>query len=583
MQNEFIEWALNPKLGIEEAYGAERLVEAALFRWHVKHKVREPKSYEEHFEARKRRRLNPAHRARLAHRDVERAAEIVPELLSIDLSCFEDRPLRDLSGLRFLLQLEDLRLTWTEISDLSPLAGLTRLHKLHLSDGEAQDLRPLARCTRLRRLSLQLRQPWPVLEDLAGLNQLEEFEWKGNLLLLETVTRLPRVREAKLTAGYQFDLPLRDCRRLPQMPELRVLEIGSIARLEGIDRWPQLRNLVLGGSLRDLRPLQSLRELTHLTVRSEEVRVVSPLAALPELRRLMVVSEHPIDFSSLAETPRLHEVVMERCEINKMELATLNAVLEPWDEEFAAPQPRRLLPATFCSSDVRQFPQVPQPEAEFVATRDADPQLHASECRWFARRLQEKLNQLLGADQWGEVSASEHARRVAWLSISQLDAAERLEEIVQATQETLAGTRWPWMVQINVNLDREEENNDTASDEETEIRQGVAELQELRARRKEKKEYLERLHRMHLKQQEGSEVNPDEFAPPLEALPPEPETPEEHEATPDSIVKLFEDDCSHPLAERLFLFGLITEEGLWVSDRTVRAAEHLLGRTLNRS
>ena len=161
--------------------------------------------------------------------------------------------------MRFLPQLEELTLTSTELTDLSPLTILKNLRELHLRDDEVEDLRCLAACANLRKLTLNVRQPWPRVEGLEKLEKLEEFDWSGNLLLLEGIPRLPAVREAKFTTGYHYSLPPRDCGRLPAMPLLRILELDPICRLEGIERWPLLRNLIVGGPIRDLRPLPGLR------------------------------------------------------------------------------------------------------------------------------------------------------------------------------------------------------------------------------------------------------------------------------------------------------------------------------------
>ncbi len=595
MIDEFVEWALNPKLSVEEAYCAERMVEHGVSAWDSKRQIFDRKSFELRHDLHKRRKLNPAHRARLLPAEVEKAAEMLPTILRTDFDSYDDRPVRDLSGLRFLPQLESLHLSHTELHDLSPVAGLVNLKELSLFDDEIEDLRPLGRCTALRKLHVRLRQPWPLLEGFENLEQLEEIQWHGNLLSLEVIPRLLRVNTVKFENNYHFKLPLRDCRRLPEMPELRVLELDPICRLDGVERWTVLRNLTVGGPLRDLHPLQALKELTHLTVKSEDLRDVSPLIRLPELRRLLVVSEHPLDFSCLTEAPRLREVEMERCDINKMELATLNAVLARWDEEFALPAPRALPAPVFCVCDAKDFPNEKWDRAAIEAERDRDPGLFTSEAHWVARRMGADINKLLGGAKWGKVSAEGHGR-CGWLSITTLTGAERLADIVAASRNVLAMTRQPWAVQFHVCLDNELEREDAPKelDEEEEVRQELEEMREYKQREKEKKDYLERLHRMQLKQQEGSEVKSEDFAPPEIPAPAAVKVVEEAKETeavagvepaktaPENVLKLFGNgNEDHPLAEDLYVWGLITEGGVWVIERSVAAAEHLMGRKVD--
>ena len=81
-----------------------------------------------------------------------------------------------------LTNLEDLDLSYNEITDLSPLADLTNLEDLDLSSNEITDLSPLARLTNLKCLNLDETGPfwrsvhdkpfWDNLKVLKGLTKL---------------------------------------------------------------------------------------------------------------------------------------------------------------------------------------------------------------------------------------------------------------------------------------------------------------------------------------------------------------------------------------------------------------------------
>jgi hypothetical protein len=106
-------------------------------------------------------------------------------------------------------------------------------------------------------------------------------------MALEEIPSLPHVHDAQMRSICLAELPLRDCGRLPEMPALETFDLKTVHRLNGIGRWPGLRNLTVAGLFRDLSPLTGLRALTHLTLKGNLTRDLSPLARLPELRRLV--------------------------------------------------------------------------------------------------------------------------------------------------------------------------------------------------------------------------------------------------------------------------------------------------------
>src|ERR1041384_5664221 len=160
---EFIDWALSPDRTDEEASFAERVVEWGTELWRSKQKLSRSRSWDEEHEFRKRRRLNPAHRVKLKKLDVEHAAEMVAARNDLYIHTYDDRPIRDISGVQFLTHLRKLDLGTTEIADLTPLTTLTGLEELQFSDEVVEDLRPVAALTALRNLRVTVRQPWPVV------------------------------------------------------------------------------------------------------------------------------------------------------------------------------------------------------------------------------------------------------------------------------------------------------------------------------------------------------------------------------------------------------------------------------------
>ncbi len=577
---EFIAWALGPERTLEEAYGAERIVELGDRQWSIANGQPHP-SYEQRAKFAKKRRQNPAHRAKLDPAIVARAAEKLSTMTDFSIDSHDDRPLRDLSGLRFFPHLKGLTLYGHEYADISVLRALPKLESLHLNSDELEDLTPIASLSALKNLHLLLRAPWPVLIGFEALTKLETFHYYGNLLPLEDIPRLGQVRDAKFDSGAFCSLPLRNATRLPEMPWLEVLELDGLHRLDGIIRWPRLRNLIVDGPYKDLRPLSGLRGLTHLTLKGEFTRDLSPLAQLPDLRRLTVVSSHPQDYSVLAETPRLHEVIAQGCKINKMELSTLHAVLAPWEDEFAIAEPRPRNRARFTVRDYKELPKNPRESLGPESRWDDDKQMAASECDWFKTRLTSALSSLLGRKGWGRVSA--HGNGYGWISLTTLEAAEQLAVVVETTRQLLCTTRLPWHVHLNVSLDDPDDWCDDEEEEGTEEQAVQRELEDHRdyeQRRKEEEERLEREHRMRLLQQEGKTVSPDEFASPddtktIAASQAENEADDDDADEEESGA---DDKKEKSLAERLWMNAIIAEEGIIADTRNRQAAEHLMGR-----
>ena len=150
--------------------------------------------------------------------------------------------------------------------------------------------------------------------------------------------------------------------------------------------------------------------------------------------------------------------------------------------------------------------------------------------------------------------------------------------MVETARELLCATRFPWAVQFSVSLSEADDGwadaDDESDDEARTIERAVKDRKELLERRKEQEAYLEREHRLRLLQQEGKPVNPDDFAPP--------EEPAGHSAPLESREQA-KDAPEITLAQQLWTQGVITEEGLFIDERGRQAAEHLMGRKVDRA
>ncbi|MEY3894524.1 MAG: hypothetical protein RLZZ214_43, partial [Verrucomicrobiota bacterium] len=351
MEENFTQWACDPKRTLEERFGAQLLIEMTDAPWKKKHGIANPVDYQVEQLWKKERSLDPTYQPRYTRQDAGRAEEMLPDCHELHQGYFDDRPLRDLSILRFCPPLSSLELRNAEILDWSLLRTQPGLKKVVITDRKARDLRPLGDLPLLETLTLIPRAPWPDLRGLEKLSNLRDLTYYGNILALTAIPHLASLRSAKISHNGSYKLPVREVGDLPDMPELRRLLLDNTAELHGIERYDQLLNLEIYGYYTDLTPLASLRNLTHLILSGGEYPTVAPIACQPALRKVTLRIEFPPDLTPLADAPRLHEIALEISPIVPPELSTLNSLCNPWTEEFVATPPRSVGPLRLIVGD----------------------------------------------------------------------------------------------------------------------------------------------------------------------------------------------------------------------------------------
>ena len=569
--NGFADWACDPKRSIEERFGAELLIELTTGLWNNKHGIKTESNYEAERLRKQARALDPGHEPQYSRESAEHTEEVLPELKQLHFGYFDDRPLRSLAFLRFCPSLESIETRFSEIPDWTPLLTQTTVTKLHVWDRAARALRPVGRLTKLNSLMMWLGAPWPDLTGLEKLAELREFNFQGNIHALQAVPSLAQVRIASIKHGNGYNLPLRNVAAVPVMPELRRLMLDNTAELDGIERYDKLLNLEIYGHFTDVRPLASLKNLTHLTLSGGDYPTVAPLAQMPQLCRLVVRHEVPPDFTPLAEAARLHEIVTEATHIVPPELASLNAMFNSWDEEFAAAKPRPLVPLTLSLRDSE-----PHSEMDSGGTnRDLgdDLEMDHSEHLWFARRINRRLTALLGKG-WGQVQ-ERFARNAGYeqVTISRPEDIDRLLEVVQCLRELIAAARHPWSYLLIVDsLARFERDMDEIyrdDDAEFDPDRQREEWEDERRQERERREFLDRKYRHRLQQELGSPG-----APPKPAAAPTNETGEDDQDMLTTTAEASESE--YDLGTRIQLFVTLTEKAGYIHESYRDIAELLL-------
>ena len=242
-----------------------------------------------------------------------------------------DANIRNLTGLEFAKELEEIRCNNNLISDLSPLSTLTGLHTVEFRHNVIKDLSPVAGLINLRWLIV----PYNLIADLSpveGLVKLDGLDIGGNVITdysaLSGLIKLERIwmgenPSADLSplsglislTGYQsWGTPIFNVSALAELPKLTSLDIcgGELSDLSDLADFTNLRELYLAGNkITDISPLASLTNLTSLNLKHNRITEVSPLSGLTNLRRLYLEHNSISDFSPLSELSE-HTIISKR-------------------------------------------------------------------------------------------------------------------------------------------------------------------------------------------------------------------------------------------------------------------------------
>jgi len=561
-QMSFATWATDPARTVEEQYGALLLMEStarSVF-WKKFKIVLEVEFYNGSI-PRKQRSSDPGYIPKIDFGHAKWTEDVLADLTYLPLGRSDDRPLRDVSVLQFCPALEHLELSYTEVTDFKQVASLPRLKHLHITATEASDFTFLGRIETLERLYLTLFHPWPDLTGLERLPKLRDFTLNGNTLALGVVPRLANIRKARFD-GHRYNVPIRSLAHLPEMPELIDLELASTVSLEGLQRYPQLTNLRLAGRYDDLSPLQDLRNLTHAHLASKASPDVTPLAELPSLCRVTFEMEMPPDLTPLSSSPRLHEILIEGSPIVPAELASLNSLCEPWDNEFLAETPRKLRKLEMRLQRDREvrWNESPAPCRDW----SDDAEMAKSETRWFVRSFNRAMNRLLGKE-WGPIDEKYPCSPGHLMAhINRLEDISRMPEIARIVRKLIASARYPWHCAFLIDSLATYRNDYTSLEDDNDDDWLIRAQKEENEREKEHHERLKRtyLHRLSL-----------ETGVPPPPLVEESRAPEEDEE--DHGDGFFTEQPEYDLGTSLQLYATLNETHVYVSKRNREIAEDL--------
>ena len=181
----------------------------------------------------------------------------------------------DIQDLKYMVNLDQLRIEQSSITNLDAISGLTNLEYVRVSDSpDLTDLSGLSGLTNLTELDL-----WEVgvsdLSPLSGLTNLEYLRVEGpNVGDLTALSTLTGLQELTLqTEGYG----LTDLSPLSSLTELVYLQVSVTGRNYG--------------DISDLSPLSGLTKLRDLNMRVGRVSDLSPLSGMTEMTSLYLYGQ----------------------------------------------------------------------------------------------------------------------------------------------------------------------------------------------------------------------------------------------------------------------------------------------------
>ncbi len=238
------------------------------------------------------------------------------------------RNIKDLTGLEYAVNLEELWISDNPVSDLSPLSGCTKLIRLFAWDTpNISDISPLANLTKLEQLevtgsnvrdisslvrltNLRVLQFYSSdisdISPLSGMTKLEKVRFRhSDVEDITPLANLIHLEWLDLASNAVFDLsPLRNLIRL----EFLDLGWNRISNIEPLRHLTSLTHLRLDGNQRisDVSALAGLVNVYRLRLSLNKVSDVSPLAGLTRLATLTLEHNEITDFSPLAGLPVYH-------------------------------------------------------------------------------------------------------------------------------------------------------------------------------------------------------------------------------------------------------------------------------------
>ena len=211
----------------------------------------------------------------------------------------ENRGIRDLTGLQFATNLNELFVRDNQISDLLPISGLIELRELGARQNQLSDISPVMGLTNLAYLQINHNRVSDIssVRDLTNLVHLE-FDHT----LVSDISPLARLVNLKILG----------------FPGANVSDLSPVAGLINLEHINLVEN-----NVSDLSPLVRLSKLREIIFHRNDVTDIAPIARLTNLEHISTWGNRFSDISHLARLTKLETLNICGAELAGASLAPL--------------------------------------------------------------------------------------------------------------------------------------------------------------------------------------------------------------------------------------------------------------------
>ena len=212
-----------------------------------------------------------------------------------------EKNIKDLTGMEYAKNLNELAIGGNEISDLSPIANLTEIEHLYFAENNVSDLTPIKNLTKMRYIGMESNQDISDLSPLANMEELEGVQLSHNFLITDISVLAGK---EKLRKVLMWGPPITDMSPLANLPNINYIDLcgNKISEIPSLENAPNLKKLYLRDNhISDVSVLQNLIGLERLNLANNNLTDITPLAKMTNLKWLDLSENTITDWTPLNE------------------------------------------------------------------------------------------------------------------------------------------------------------------------------------------------------------------------------------------------------------------------------------------
>ncbi|WP_270606150.1 leucine-rich repeat domain-containing protein [Bacillus mobilis] len=235
----------------------------------------------------------------------------------------QNNGIRDLSGLEYMTNLEDLTLEKFELKNIDFISDLKNLKSVNVANNKIESLEPLVKLGKIEALNISNNNV-KNLETLFTLNSLKKLNISANKINNESLQGIQQLTNLdSLIVNNNNISNLDEISNLPKLFELEIKE-NKIVDITPLTKAKELRFLDLSDNkIKDITIFSSMLDLIKLKLPGNEIRDVKPIIQLSQwstidLRRQKIMLED-------AQVNQVVKIPVHDVEDNPLEDITLKS------------------------------------------------------------------------------------------------------------------------------------------------------------------------------------------------------------------------------------------------------------------